>query len=294
MDGASRPRATESRSRRVRRWILRSTLAVVALVVLLAIARGVFDLWRHAVVPADAPRIAMSLEDTWLNELGIVRATYDQVMARAGAHLVTVEPDATAAFGPERARDLLAGIDGLLLTGGGDVDPTLYGGDPVRAQSVDRPRDDFELALLREARRRGLPILGICRGCQILNVSQGGTLRDMRDDAELAATHFGLAGHDVEITAQSHIGRALGVTRLRAVPSFHGQAVDRPGESVRVTARSPDGVIEAIEIAPETGAWIVGIQWHPELTILDEKQLAIIEAFVAAARGARARRLEDA
>ncbi|MCZ6795096.1 MAG: gamma-glutamyl-gamma-aminobutyrate hydrolase family protein [Planctomycetota bacterium] len=277
---------------RGRRWLRWLAIAVASLVAFLCLARGAFDLWRHAVVPADAPRIAMSLDDTWLNELGITRATYDQAMARAGAKLVSLEPDAAGEPpDPGRLGSLLDEVDGLLLTGGGDVDPELYGGDPQDASLVNRLRDDFEIGLIREARRRSLPILGICRGCQILNVAHGGTLRSLRSPPELRDAHFHIRGHDLRVEPGTLLERLLGGERLEGVTSFHGQAVARPGGAVRVAARSDDGVIEAIEIGGEAGSWIVGVQWHPEMTIQDDRQQGIFRAFVARAREARERRL---
>lgn len=262
---------------------------LLAVAVAPVLARAAFDIWRHVVTPDDAPRIAMSLDDTWLNQLGITRATYEQAFARAGGKLIILSPDdvGEASLTPERIRELLAGMDGLLLTGGGDVDPELYGGDPRDAVGVSRLRDDFEIALIREARQRRLPILGICRGCQILNVAHGGTLRNLRSDAALARAHFNFGGHAVLLEPESRLARILETTRLDHVKSFHGQAVARPGEEVRIAARLDDGVIEAIEVGDPGAEWIAAVQWHPELTVLDEKQLRLLKAFVEAARTAR-------
>ncbi len=290
--------ATAANPKSARKWRPRVLIALAGLVVLLVLARGAFELWQYVVVPADAPRIAMSLDDTWLNELGIARATYDQAMARAGGKLVTLGPDdmGEAATDPPRIQELLADVDGLLLTGGGDVDPVLYGGDPREAEGVNRRRDDFEIALIREARRRALPILGICRGCQLLNVAHGGTLRNLRSEEAVKDTHFSFSGHSVRLEPESALAKVLGTTHLDEVESFHGQAVARPGTGVRVAARSEDGVIEAIEMGKmgEMGqagtSWIVAVQWHPEMTVLDAQQLKLLKAFVSEARRVRKRR----
>jgi len=255
---------------RVMTW-LTILIVVAAVPVLLVVFRVGFDLWKYAAVPADAPRIVVSLEDTWLNDLGITRATYEQAMIRAGGNLIMLEPDDAGdpRVDPERIRTLLADKDGLLLTGGGDVDPALYGGDPEQALLVNRLRDDFEIALIHEARRRGLPILGICRGCQILNVAHGGTLRNLRSHEDLKDQHFRLRGHAVRLEPGTIVSRVFGSDHLDRVLSFHGQAVDQSGESVRIATRSEDEVVEAIEVGEGQDDWIVSVQWHPEMTIQD-------------------------
>ncbi len=274
-------------------WLLRSKWlwGIVALVLLALVAKGAFELWRFLSVPAHAPHIVMSLDDTWLNDLGITRSTYDQAMARVGGKLVTVEPGSKAT---QDISLLLSKSDGLLLTGGGDVDPELYGGSVEAATSVKRVRDDLEIALIREARRRKLPILGICRGCQILNVAHGGTLRNLRSQEELAETHFGVGGHAVQLQPKSRVAKVFQADRLENVMSFHGQAVAKLGDGVRATAHADDRVIEAIEIGQGDDEWIVAVQWHPELAIQDSRQLQLFRAFLAEARQARLRRLERA
>jgi len=260
--------------------------ALVAAAVLYALTRLAFHAWMDARLPADAPRIAFSLDDTWLNELGVTDTTYQQAMTRAGGRLVRFEPD--VAGSPEVDPDAVAGllsrerIKGVLLTGGGDVDPALYGGDPDGAMMINRLRDDFEIALIRTADARGLPILGICRGCQILNVAFGGTLRNLRDEGELKGAHFTFTGHALELDEESLLAELLGVAQLDNVYSFHGQAVARPGEGVRVAATGPGGVVEAVEAG--TDGWIVGIQWHPEMAVSDDTQNRLFKAFVQEAR----------
>ena len=277
-----------------RRWLLYSIAVISTPIVLYAVARGVFEVWCLVMVPSDAPRIAISLSDTWLNDLGVTRSTYELGITRVGGAFVFLEPDDGGGgedrVDPQAVRDLLEDVDGVLLSGGGDVDPRLYGGDPENGELVDRLRDDFELALIREARRRGLPVLGICRGCQILNVSCGGTLRTLRRDEALAAAHFSIRGHAVDLEPRSRLAEIFGRDRLENVDSFHGQAVQRPGTNARVAARSEDGVIEAIELGAADGAWIIGVQWHPEL----EWTVELFEAFVEEARRAREERDREA
>jgi putative glutamine amidotransferase len=244
-----------------------------------------FNSWMDTTPPYDAPRIAFSLDDTWLNEIGVTDTTYQVVITQAGGRLVRFYPDdapvdEVGALLDERE------IDGVLLTGGGDVDPELYGGDTAAAIMVNRQRDDFEIALIHAARERGLPILGICRGAQILNVAMGGTLRNLRDDETLESAHFKFNGHSVKINQDSTLAQTLRERELESVYSFHGQAVDRPGDGVRVVATGPEDIVEAIELEGED-AWIVAVQWHPEMEPTDETQNRLFNAFITEARLAR-------
>ena len=273
--------------RQPKSWFKRLGALVAVLVAGYMAVRLGFEFWRWAGVPADAPRIAVSLDDSWLDTLGVTRSTYDQAMARAGGRLVTLMPPEEGPVDAHEVGALLDRLDiqGLLLSGGGDVDPALYGGDPETGLLVDRLRDDFEAALIHEAAARDIPILGICRGCQIFNVAFGGTLANLRDDPELKGEHFSVSGHSVNILEDSALAGILGTTRLDHVLSFHGQAVDAPGENVRVAATGPGGVIEAVECREnEQGAWIIGIQWHPEMTLTGDTQNALFQALVQAAR----------
>jgi putative glutamine amidotransferase len=180
----------------------------------------------------------------------------------------------------------------MLLPGGGDVDPDLYGGDPNATMLVHRLRDDFEIALINAAREKGLPILGICRGCQIINVALGGTVRNLRLEPEIKKQHFVLNGHPVDIRPGSELTNILGVTRLEKVISLHGNAVGEPAPGVRVAATGPGGVIEAIE-ADSAGkrSWIIGIQWHPEMTLDKRVQHRVFDTLVDRAGRVRARRM---
>ncbi|MBA7669263.1 putative glutamine amidotransferase [subsurface metagenome] len=216
-------------------------------------------------------------------------------MTEAGGRLITLRPDAAGdpEVSPEAVKALLEEkeIDGVLLAGGGDVDPKLYGGDPNLTRLVHRLRDDFEIALIRAARERGLPMLGICRGCQIINVALGGTVRNLRKEEDVIDRHMVLTGHTVELVPDSNLAQTLGVGRLAKVVSLHGNAVAEPAPGVRIVATGPGGVVEAIEADTVGGrGWIVGIQWHPELTIDDQVQHKVFEALVDRARKARERR----
>jgi putative glutamine amidotransferase len=267
-------------------WLKRIGALVVVIVAVYMGVRLGFEFWRWAGVPADAPRIAISMDDTWLNTLGITRSTYDQAMARAGGRLVTLVPPVE---GPATAHEVGALLDrlriqGILLSGGGDVDPVLYGGDPGTGILVNRVRDDFEIALIHEAAARGIPILGICRGCQILNVAFNGTLTNLRDDSELKGRHFSVSGHPVDVAEDSVLAGILGAPHIDHVHSFHGQAVADAGKGVRTVATGPGDIVEAIECGDTSeGAWVIGIQWHPEMALTDDTQNALFDALVKAA-----------
>ena len=284
------------RAKQAPRWPIGIGIALLALVGLFWMSRLAIRIWSQSRLEADAPRIAFSLDNTLLGEIGITDATYEQAMTRAGGRLIRLRPDMAGSpkVDPEAVEALLdeKEIDGVLLTGGGDIDPELYGGDTDNTLLVHRLRDDFEIALIRAANERGLPILGICRGCQILNVALGGTLRSLRGEKELIKSHLTLTGHSVELASRSKLAGALEVVRLDDAISLHGQAVDRPGEGLKVVGVADGGVAEAIEAdADIVGAWMIGIQWHPELAPTDEVQNRLFRTFVHTAGEARNRRI---
>ena len=179
-------------------------------------------------------------------------------------------------------------FDGVLLTGGADVDPAWYA-DSVdeTVYGVDRVRDTFEMALARAAIATGRPVLAICRGLQILNVALGGTLNQHISDT--ADSHGDVsvleAGyHPVTLAAGCHAAVAVGGTTVDRCMSLHHQAIETLAPGLRVTGTSHDGVVEAAE---HDRGWVVGVQWHPEGTAAtDPKQQALFDAFVAQARHA--------
>jgi len=163
--------------------------------------------------------------------------------------------------------ELLDRLDGIVLTGGGDVNPTEYQRErSPRTDGVDPQRDRFELELTRAAVGRDTPVLAICRGAQVLNVALGGTLiQDIAAEAPGAEEHWvperwDQAAHPVRFDPASRLGRLFG--EHAAVNSMHHQALDRLGSGLAAVGRSPDGLIEAVE-APERH-FLVGVQWHPE------------------------------
>ena len=267
-----------------RRWRWPRQMAI-----LLAVLLGLFLclpiwvwMWSRLALDVDAPRIAFSPNDTWLKALHI-NQTYRAAFILAGARLVELRPGDTGAD-PKRIAKWLEenGIGGVLLAGGGDVDPRLYGGDPTRTVDVNRLRDDFELALIHVATQRKLPLLGICRGAQILNVARGGTLRDLRTDPALKAKHFTSDEHPVTLTAGSRLAGLMHTNQLGRVKTWHLQAVAEPGRGLRIAAEGPGGVVEAIE--GEGIPWTVAVQWHPELTLRSGHQQRLLQAFVKAVK----------
>ncbi|MFC1783329.1 gamma-glutamyl-gamma-aminobutyrate hydrolase family protein [Planctomycetota bacterium] len=282
-------------TRRRWRWLRRLGIALALLIGIYVLFRLIYPVWINTRLPADAPRIAFSLDNSLLGQIGITNATYQQVMTEAGGRLIELRPNAAGdpLVDPEAVKALLEEeeIDGVLLTGGGDVDPKLYGGDPDSTLLVHRLRDDFEIALIRSARDRGLPILGICRGCQIINVALGGTLRNLRNEKDIKGYHLVLTGHAVDLAPDTKLAETLGIAHLTKVVSLHGNAVGAPAPQVRIAATGPAGVIEAIE-ADSGGqrGWIVGVQWHPELTMDKKVQHKVFKTLVDRARQVRKRR----
>jgi gamma-glutamyl-gamma-aminobutyrate hydrolase PuuD len=243
------------------------------------------QLWRWAAVPEGSPVIGVCYDRAWHARAGISTKNYELCLTQAGAQILELDPDR------HQVEQVLDDVDALLLTGGGDVDPDLYGGDPASAQLVDRPRDDFEIALIQEALRREMPILGICRGIQILNVTLGGTLRSIRDDPEFAARHgidlSSFAAHGVTVEPDSRIAEVIGEGRHQ-VNSFHGQVVDRVADGLQVTAIAEDGLVEALERPDRT--FVVATQWHPEIP---PATMEFFERLVAEARRYRSRVVVD-
>jgi putative glutamine amidotransferase len=213
------------------------------------------------------PRIAVSgvLRDWHDARRAGVNAAYVSAVARAGGVPLIL----SQLMGEDRAARALEGCEGLLLSGGEDVDPSHYGAEPAAGLgSVDAERDRFELALFAAARAAGLPILGICRGIQLINIALGGTLfQDLPSERpgpidHNPATARDARTHHVCLAPGSRAAQALGVDRL--VPnSFHHQAVKDLAPSLIASGWSDDGLIEAVETRADEG-WLLAVQWHPE------------------------------
>lgn len=188
-----------------------------------------------------------------------VHRRFAELVTAAGGTPVFAEPLADPA-------ELAARVDAIVLNGGGDVEPARYNAERhPRTNWVEPERDAFEIALVREAVRRGLPLLGICRGLHVLNVALGGTLvqhlGDVTSDEHYAREDYARAVHAVALEPGSRLAAIYGAERLE-VNSVHHQAVDRLGDRLRVAARAEDGTVEALEA--EEGP-VYALQWHPEL-----------------------------
>ena len=202
---------------------------------------------------------------------------YVRALARAGA-VPVVLPPLDAVLVPA----LLAPLAGVCLSGGPDLDPSAYGADPHPELGPVEPQlDAFELAVARQADAAGLPILGICRGCQALNVARGGSLLQHVPGHRQTAPGWQVA-HEVSVEASSRLADVLGGNTL-SVNSFHHQAVERLGSGLRAVAWAADGTIEGIEAAGER--LVLGVQWHAEtLDEVGEEHARLFGALVDAAR----------
>jgi putative glutamine amidotransferase len=238
-------------------------------------------------------RIAVSVSEREKSRGNL--SPYFQALLAAGAEESEIEM-VSAADGPRvRAEH----YDGILFTGGEDVDPSFYGEAKHHDNVHDhRPRDVFEFALLEGALAQRAPILGICRGVQMINVGFGGSLyQDLKEDAapqfEHRQTDAGKtrqeATHSVLVTdAESSLGSI--VPRSCRVNSLHHQAVKRVGRGLKVTARSEDGLVEAVESAEEY-PFLMAVQWHPEEMVKDStEQREIFVRFITKCREEAARR----
>ena len=225
---------------------------------------------------------------TPLHGLGLY---YTEAVRRTGSAIMAV-PEMDADDAPL----LLHGADGLLITGGHDIDPILYGQDNTASVDLDRTDDDRDVALVLEARRRRVPTLAICRGIQVLNVALGGTLHQhildednpehplMADTPEIRNAHR----HPVVFEPDSRMA-GIYATDSRLVNSLHHQSVDRVGDGLRVVGKTPGGQIEAMESADPD--WpTLAVQWHPEMLLDDPEEDSLFAAFAEDARAFRRRR----
>jgi putative glutamine amidotransferase len=174
-------------------------------------------------------------------------------------------------------------IGGVIIGGGNDIDPAIYGGDVSSSPSVDPERDNYELEILAEADRRQLPVLGICRGAQLINVHLGGTLfgdlaRHRRHTSNRGTL---LPRKDVTIMPDSILAEWIGAT-TSSVNSLHHQAVEKTGNGLQIAAHDRDGIVQAIEST--SGPLRIGVQWHPEYLPQRRDHRQLFACFVAACR----------
>jgi len=215
----------------------------------------------------------------WDLESVLLPHNYVEAVQRAGGMAMLVPPDAVLVDDPGEVLDRL---DGLVLAGGADIDPSFYGADreAETVHTVPR-RDAVEVALAREALARDLPLLGICRGMQLLNVACGGTLHQHVPNRfghhEHLRVHgsFDGADHDVRLTAGSLAARVAGGDR-HATKSHHHQGIDRVGEGLVVSGQASDDLPEALEHPDRR--FVLGVQWHPEADPVSPVIGALVEA----------------
>jgi putative glutamine amidotransferase len=211
----------------------------------------------------------------WNVEAVLVPSAYVRAVERAGGRAVVVPPS------DDELEATLAVLDGIVFSGGGDLDPTVYGAEPHdETRGVSAKRDGAELALVRAALERDMPVLAVCRGSQVLNVALGGTLVQHLPEVVGHDRHLHTPGefadHDVRVAPESRVGTLLG--ERAPVKSHHHQAYGTLGEGLREAAWADDGTVEAIEDPGRRFA--VGVLWHPE----EGEDLALFEALVEEAR----------
>jgi gamma-glutamyl-gamma-aminobutyrate hydrolase PuuD len=216
----------------------------------------------------------------WSLDAALVPADYVRGVMQAGGSPLLVPPGAGV-------DETLAVVDGLVFSGGSDVDPELYGADAhAETNGVVRERDDFELGLMRAALERDLPVLAICRGSQMLNVALGGDIEQHVPDRVGSELHREVLGvfseHGVETVEGTRLASLLG--DRHDVKSHHHQGFGEVADDLLVAARAPDGTVEALE--DRSRRFTLGVLWHPEAG----DDLALFEALVAEASGYRASR----
>ncbi|MFF5480583.1 gamma-glutamyl-gamma-aminobutyrate hydrolase family protein [Streptomyces sp. NPDC012935] len=207
----------------------------------------------------------------WELEAALLPVGYPRLVQRAGGLAAMLPPD-----DPANAAAAVARVDGLVIAGGPDVEPVRYGAEPHPRTGPPAPeRDAWELALIDAALAAGVPLLGICRGMQLLNVALGGTLVQHLDGHAEVVGVFG--SHTVKPVPGTLYAAA--VPEETTVPTYHHQAVDRLGRNLIPSAHAADGTVEAVELP--SPAWVLGVQWHPEMG----DDVRVMRALVEAAGG---------
>ncbi len=224
---------------------------------------------RPLIAISSRPRRPGDVRGWPTTEAAAVQYTYLESLWRAGCDEAIVAPRIRSVA---EARAYLSRIDGLVLVGGGDMDPALFGQERhPNVYDVEPHSDALELALAKAAFEMGKPFLAICRGMQVLNVALGGTLHQHITREPGFAEHGdpaeGKAMHAVHIDAGSLLSKAIGgESVIEECWSFHHQAIDELAPGLLVSARTSDGAIEGVERADVMEGWLIGVQWHPERT----------------------------
>ncbi len=207
---------------------------------------------------------------------------YSHAIAQAGGVALQVQPIAQSV---KSASELVSRFDGVILQGGGDIDPSLYGQTKMsnKIYGICAEHDSLEIAILRAAIAQNKPVLAICRGMQILNVALGGTLhQDLGEVLEDGEAHWNKY-HEIVLTSGSRVAQAMKTTSPKQSHSFHHQALDKVAQDLIVTGRAEDNTVEAVE--HKSAHWIVGVQWHPEDEAKTEPdQQNLFDGFIDAVR----------
>ena len=226
--------------------------------------------------------------------------------------LIAITGPERGAFGPRRLVELAVRLhggrpihirpshtpsafdyQGVVITGGHDVDPVLYAAEPEVEPRYDQARDRLESAVIRDALTRRLPVLGICRGAQLLNVCRGGTLfQELRSRRRKTSNRWTvLPLKTVDVEHNSRLATIIGPDQSR-INSLHNQGINRVGDGLRVCARDLDGIVQAVE--DPSAAFQIGVQWHPEFLILIRRQRHLFKTLVEQARVVQRRNAEHA
>ena len=223
----------------------------------------------------------------WDVDAAFLPSAYFDAVNRAGGVAVLIPPQVVDSADAER---ILSGLDGLIVSGGRDVDPALYGQKPEEhTDKPDQKRDALELALYDVAIENKIPFLGICRGQQVLNVKRGGTLVQHLPDV-VGSTKYQLGNAEytiaeIDVSPNTLLSGALGGDSTVTGALYHHQGIDQVGEGLKVVAHSEDGIIEAVELSNHPFG--LAVQWHPEHTAEDNR---LFEALVEAANTYRSKR----
>jgi putative glutamine amidotransferase len=211
-----------------------------------------------------------------------IPSLYIESVRRAGGIPVLLPPNAA-----DELETLLPRLDGLIITGGADIDPKHYQGNSQHPKltKIDHERDSSELALIRVWSKTDKPMLCVCRGMQVLNVAFGGTMHEHIPDVREKDIHRSADGlwaiHEISVDENSRLAKVMGTNKVETY-SGHHQAVKAIGQGLCVVAQAPDGIVEALE--HEQHPWLLGVQWHPEKSAAtDPTQQGIFDAFVKTA-----------